>query len=138
MLRGKTKIKQSKYKFYSIRSSTFRLANDESQTKQSNKYRNTLEKKETEGKRKRGHRLTHTHTPMRAILVVQKHIMEELSEHTGGNSDIRFSFLNGNSLVGLVFLRARPKKKMFGRASFFNRYQLYDTITSLGFMIYVY
>lgn len=60
MLRGKTKIKQSKYKFYSIRSSTFRLANDESQTKQSNKYRNTLEKKETE--RKRGHRLTHTHT----------------------------------------------------------------------------
>lgn len=72
MLRGKTKIKQSKYKFYSIRSSTFRLANDESQTKQSNKYRNTLEKKETE--RKRGHRLTHTHTHTHPCVLYSSYI----------------------------------------------------------------
>lgn len=78
--------------------------------------RNTLDKR----RRVREHRLvctrTGTHTHTRTHVLANTHhryythiTMEELSEHTGGNSEIRFSFLNGNgSLDGLVFLRARP------------------------------
>lgn len=78
--------------------------------------RNTLDDR----RRVREHRLvctrTGTHTHARIHVLANTHnryythiTMEELSEHTGGNSEIRFSFLNGNgSLDGLVFLRARP------------------------------
>lgn len=77
--------------------------------------RNTLDDR----RRVREHRLVctrtaHTHTRTHVLANTHNryytHItMEELSEHTGGNSEIRFSFLNGNgSLDGLVFLRARP------------------------------